>query len=27
MRRHTHKQWGISLVEVMVALALGLIVS
>lgn len=27
MRRHTHKQRGISLVEVMVALALGLIVS
>lgn len=27
MRRHTHKQHGISLVEVMVALALGLIVS
>ncbi|MGL6080108.1 prepilin-type N-terminal cleavage/methylation domain-containing protein [Methyloversatilis discipulorum] len=27
MRRHTHKQQGISLVEVMVALALGLIVS
>lgn len=27
MRRHTHKQCGISLVEVMVALALGLIVS